>query len=216
MIDMVNEIDAVHRAVAEGRGPAGDARSLLLRRTFDSTIDDVWDALTNPERISRWFLPVTGDYRVGGRYQFEGNAGGQIVSCERPHQLHVTWGYAEMGGDAAASDLEVRLSPAGDEATIFELEHTAVVPDEMWAEYGPGAVGVGWDQGLLGLSIHLHGDNPLDPVAWPLSAEGREFLTRSSEGWGAANRAAGADEDTVARGVANTITFYVPASDGTN
>ena len=216
MIDMVNEIEAVHRAVAARHVAAGDARSLLLRRTFDAPIDDVWDALTNPERIGRWFLPVTGDYRVGGRYQFEGNAGGQIVSCARPHLLHVTWGYAEMGGDAAASDPEVRLSPAGDEATVLELEHTAVVPDEMWSEYGPGAVGVGWDQGLLGLAIHLRDGAPLDPVAWPLSADGREFLTKSSEGWGAANRAAGADEDTVARGVANTITFYVPAPDATD
>jgi uncharacterized protein YndB with AHSA1/START domain len=216
MIDIVREVEAVKREVGEGRVPAGDGRFVRLQRDYDAPIEDVWDALTNPERIGRWFLPVTGDYRVGGRFQFEGNAGGQIVACERPHLLHVTWGYSEMGGDAAASDLEVRLSMAGDEATILELEHTAMVPDEMWSEYGPGAVGVGWDQGLLGLLIHLDGGDPLDPVAWPLSAEGREFLTKSSEGWGAANRAAGADEDTVARGVANTLTFYVPAPDATS
>ena len=47
-----------------------------------------------------------------------------------------------------------------------------------------------------------------DPVAWQLSAEGRDFATRSSEAWGEANRSAGADAEAAARGVTNTITFY--------
>ena len=161
-------------------------------------------------------MPISGDYRVGGRYQLEGNAGGEILACDRPNSLRVTWAYGETGSDADASVLEVRLEPAGDEATVFELEHTAVVPEDMWAEYGPGAVGVGWDQGLHGLALHLRGVARLDPVAWPMSVEGREFLTRSSEAWGAANVAAGADPAAAARGVANTITFYVPDADATS
>ncbi len=52
------------------------ARVVVATRSYDTTIEDVWDALTNAERIPRWFLPVTGDFRPGGRYQFEGNAGG--------------------------------------------------------------------------------------------------------------------------------------------
>ena len=95
--------------------------------------------------------------------------------------------------------------------TRFVLEHIAVVPDEMWAEYGPGAVGVGWEGGLLGLSLHLQGaPRPDDPVAWQLSPDGRDFSRRSSEAWGDANRAAGADPDAAARAVANTTTFYAP------
>ena len=77
-------------------------------------------------------------------------------------------------------------------------------------EYGPGAVGVGWDGGLLGLTLHLEGGSVGDPIAWQLSDEGREFFTRSSEAWGDANRAAGADPEAVARGVANTNDFYAP------
>ena len=209
MIEIVHEIDAIQREVDSGTIAAGEGRSLRLRRTYDAQIDDVWDALTNPERIGRWFMPISGEYRIGGRYQLEGNAGGEILECDRPNRFRVTWAYGE-GADA--SELEVRLTPAGDEATLFELVHTAVVPDEMWAEYGPGAVGVGWDQGLLGLARHLGGGSALDPQAWPSSPEGRDFLTRSSEAWGAANRAAGADPESAARGVANTITFYVPDS----
>ena len=120
-----------------------------------------------------------------------------------------------MGGDATASRLEVRLAPDGDEATIFELEHTAVVPDDMWAEYGPGAVGVGWDQGLLGLARHLRGE-AVDAPAWEASPDGQAFAIRSSEAWGAANRAAGVEEDTVARNVTNTRAFYVPGPDASS
>ena len=208
MIDIVREIEAVQREVGRGQIPAGDGRAIRLRRTYDASIDDVWDALTNPERISRWFLPISGDYRVGGRYQFEGNAGGEIVSCDRPHALKVTWAYGDMADPAAVSELVVRLEAAGDDATTFELEHTAVVPDEFWDGYGPGAVGVGWDQGLLGLTLHLRGDSVGDPTAWQLSDEGREFAKQSSEAWGEANRAAGADPAVVARNVATTLAFY--------
>ena len=94
--------------------------------------------------------------------------------------------------------------PDGDEATIFELEHPAIVPDAGGRLFAPGAVGVGWDQGLLGLALHLRGGSVDDPTAWQLSDEGRAFATRSSEAWGAASAAAGADPDTVARNVACT------------
>ncbi|HLO36731.1 MAG TPA: SRPBCC domain-containing protein [Candidatus Deferrimicrobium sp.] len=210
MIDIVKEIEATQREVGEGATAAGVGRSVRLRRDYDAPLEEVWDAITNPERISRWFLPISGDYRVGGRYQLEGNAGGEIVACERPHRLKVTWVYGEAAGTADASELEIRLSTVDDGATRFDLEHTAIVPDGPWAQFGPGAVGVGWDGGLLGLTLHLRGESVGDPMAWQLSAEGRAFATRSSEAWGEANRAAGADPEAVARGVANTTAFYAP------
>ena len=157
MIDITSEIEAIQREVGSGQIAAGEGRSVKLRRTYNAPIDDVWDALTNPERIGRWFLPISGDYRLGGTYQFEGNAGGKIVACERPNRLRVTWVYGETVKPEDVSEIEVRLSPAGDEATVFELEHIAIVPDDRWAEYGPGAVGVGWDMGTLGLALHLQG-----------------------------------------------------------
>jgi uncharacterized protein YndB with AHSA1/START domain len=213
MIDVVQEIEAIQRKVGTGRIPAGEGRTVTLRRSYEAPVDDVWDALTNPERISRWFLPISGDYRIGGRYQFEGNAGGEILACDRPRSLRVTWVYGDTGDPADVSEVEVRLSPAGDEAIIFELEHTAVVPEDRWDEYGPGAVGVGWDMSLLGLELHLRGGSVGDPEAWQLSAEGRDFATRSSAAWGEANRAAGADPAAADRAVANTTAFYAPDPD---
>jgi uncharacterized protein YndB with AHSA1/START domain len=210
MIDIAREIGAVQREVGEGQTPAGVGKSVRLRRDYNAPIEDVWDALTNPERIGRWFLPISGDYRIGGRYQFEGNAGGEILACERPNMLKASWIYGEPASEADGSIVEVHLSTVESGATRFELVHTAVVPEEFWWQYGPGAVGVGWEGGLLGLELHLRGGSVGDPEAWQLSDEGRRFNTLSSEGWGEAQRAAGADDETVARAVANTTAFYVP------
>ena len=210
MTNMLDEVDTIQREVGSRRIKAGEGKSVVLRRRYDAPIDDVWNALTTPERIGRWFLPISGDYRVGGHYQFEGNAGGQILSCERPNRLHVTWVYGEVTSDADVSEIEVRLTTAGEAATDFELAHTAVVPDDRWDQFGPGAVGVGWDMGLLGLTLHLTGGSIDDPLAWQESAEGREFATRSSKAWGEANLASGADPAAVDRAVANTTEFYAP------
>lgn len=212
MVDVVREVGAVEREVGTGRIAAGEGHKVRLRRTYNAEIQDVWDALTNPARVGRWFLPVTGDFRVGGSYQFEGNAGGEIVACERPNRMLVTWVYGDTSDPASTSEVEVRLTPAGDQQTTFELVHTAVVPTEMWDQFGPGAVGVGWDMGLLGLELHLSGGGepatPAEKEAWQLSDEGRQFASLSSEAWGAANRNAGADADTVARNVQATTAFY--------
>jgi uncharacterized protein YndB with AHSA1/START domain len=210
MIDIVRELDAIQRSVGDQDIPAGAAKVVRLEREYDAPMEDVWDALTNPERIGRWFLPISGDYRIGGRYQLEGNAGGEIIACERPSRFKVTWVYGEQTTPADVSEVEVRLSPVAAERTRLVMEHAAVVPEDRWAEYGPGAVGVGWDMGLLGLSLHLTGGSVGDPFAWQVSDEGRAFATRSSAAWGKANRAAGADPEVAAQAVANTTAFYAP------
>jgi len=99
--------------------------------------------------------------------------------------------------------------------TRLELEHIAHVDDERWARFGPGAVGVGWDLGLLGLAGHLGSPagflDPDESVAWMGSDEGRRFITLSSESWYEANVAAGEPEDG-ARGAANrTVAAYTGA-----
>ncbi len=210
MIDIVEQIEAIHREVATGQLPAGEGRMVRLSRTYHAPIDDVWDAVTSADRISRWFLPISGELHVGGRYQLEGNAGGEVLTCEPPRRFVVTWVYGEVTDPAATSQVEVRLTSDGEASTTLVLEHTAIVPEDAWAMFGPGAVGVGWDGGLLGLSLHLQGGSVGDPVAWQVSEEGREFFTQSSAAWGVANAASGADAAAVATAVTNTTAFYAP------
>ena len=212
MTDMDDQITSTHREVADFTRPPGQeqGRTVRLKRTYDAPIEDVWSACSEAERISRWFMPVTGDLWVGGHYQLEGNAGGEILVCEPPHRLVVTWIFGDPGPDPF-SEVEVRLSPTDDGGTLFELEHRAVVDDKFWDQFGPGAVGIGWDLGLLGLAAYLRGvvvaEEEGDLLATP---EGRDFTHRSSEAWRIAHEASGADASFAATVAENTRAAYTP------
>lgn len=212
MKDVLDEMAAVQRHVADGEVPAGPAKVVTLSRTYAAPVEDVWDALTDRERIPRWFLPVSGELQLGGHFQFEGQAGGQIRECDPPQRLVVTW-VMGPAGPTDVSLVEVRLSET-DGGTRLELEHRAQVPPEMWDQFGPGAVGVGWDGALLGLGLHLDGhDLGLSPDELATDPAVREFYAESAKAWGEAQGKAGADAATVAANVAATTGFYVPPLD---
>jgi len=158
MIEVRHQISAVRRLIGTRVVAAGEARVMTISQAYQTGIDDLWDACTNPERIFRWFLPVSGELRLGGRFQIQGNASGTIERCDPPKSFGATW---EFGGEV--SWIEVRLNPEADGSTTLELEHTAHVDDERWAEFGPGAVGIGWDMGFMGLANHLSSGNAVDP-----------------------------------------------------
>ena len=98
MIDIVNEIEAIRREVGTGPIAAGEGRAVRLSRAYDAPVEDVWDALTSPERLTRWFLPISGDYRVGGSYQLEGNAGGRHPRLRAPAPVPGHLGLWRAGG----------------------------------------------------------------------------------------------------------------------
>jgi uncharacterized protein YndB with AHSA1/START domain len=179
---------------------------VIATRRYDTDIDDLWDALTSAERIPRWFLPISGELRLGGRYQFEGNAGGEITRCEPPLLLSVTWEY---GGEV--SWLTVTLKGDSSGGTRLELEHIAHVDGDRWDRFGPGAVGVGWDLALMGLGLHLASGVAVDraaAMAWSSSEEGKRFMRGSSEAWGQASAAAGTDKVAARAAAARTSAFY--------
>ena len=215
MKDLIAELQAASRGVGTATLPAGAAKTVTIDREYPAAVDDVWDALTNPERIPRWFLPITGDLRLGGDYQLEGNAGGEIRACEPPTRLQVTWIFGEAPGPEDSSIVEVTLRPT-DGGTLLHLEHTAGVPPDMWDQFGPGAVGVGWDLALIGLAAHLAGITMGSPEELDRDPAMREAMTASSESWGRAlaDSHLGVDADTVARLVAATTAFYVPPGEG--
>lgn len=211
MINVSEQINAIRREVSGRVLEAGEARVVTLSRTYPTDLADLWDACTNPERIPRWFLPVSGDLQEGGRYQLAGNAGGTITRCDPPHGFDATW---EMGDNV--SWIELRLADAGAGQARFALSHIAHI-DDRWTQFGPGALGVGWDSGLLGLYLHLTTGETVDPAeiaTWSTSAEGREFMAASSDGWYAANVAFGADPSEARAAADRTTAFYTgtPAS----
>jgi uncharacterized protein YndB with AHSA1/START domain len=210
MTDIHDQLANAHRELRNSRIPAGELRTVLLRRTYDAPIEDVWEACTDPERIKRWFLPVTGDLRLGGSYQLEGNAGGEIVRCEPPRVLKVTWRSGEDPTAPGLSEVELRLSAGAAGRTVLELEHAATVDPDWWARYGPGAVGVGWDLTLLGLGLHLRNESIGDLSAWEQSSEAKEFIVGSSDAWRVAHEAAGATHTEASTASEYTAAFYAP------
>lgn len=171
MIDIANQLKAIHREVGKQTAPSGEVVTVLMKRDYDADIEDLWDALTTPERIARWFMPITGDLKAGGTFQLEGNAGGEILECEPPRRLKVTFG-------GPTSIVELRLSDGGE----LELEHT--VPIEMAGSVaGALFVGPGWDGMFLALDLFVRGEVAEDPVAAAGSPEALEYTRQSVYTW---------------------------------
>ena len=203
MIDIANQLKAIHRVVSTRTIDDGEVVGVLLRRTYDAAPEDVWDAMTDPDRVKRWFLPLTGDLRAGGSFTLEGNAGGDILECDPPRRLKVNWG-------GPTSLVELRLTLGAGEDTVLELEHT--VPIEM-AGSGAGAlyVGPGWDGAFLGLALFLAGMVTDDPVAAANSPEAQEFSRQSVDAWEAAIVDSGtATEAEVAGAKAASLAQFAP------
>ncbi len=203
----VETAELVTREVRTGSRDGAPTKIVVARRTYATDQADLWDALTNGERLPRWFLPVSGDLRVGGHYQFEGNAGGTIESCQAPERFAVTW---EMGPQV--SWLRVVLSRAAQTGTTLQLEHEAAMVDRsFWDQYGPGAVGVGWDLGLVGLGLHVAGAGPLNSTPgddWAVTPEGREFVRHAANDWARAAVADGDEPVPAQEAAERTIAFY--------
>ena len=196
MKDVLEELAATAHEVA--RRGAGDDEliAVTLRREYPAEVEDVWEAVTDPQRLARWFAPVRGDLQV------DGNADGEIRECVPPSALTVTWG-------GPVSVVRVRLSASGAD-TVLELEHT--VP-AAFAGSGAGAlyVGPGWDVALLGLALWLRGELVEDPAAWEASPEVREVSVGSIEAWIATVTASGtATDDEVAAATAAARAQFTP------
>ena len=205
MMDVIHEINTTRREVGTRTLEAGQARTISVSRTYAAEVEDVWDACTNPERIRRWFLPVSGDLREGGHFQVEGNASGSILGCHAPHGFSATWEY---GGEVKW--IELRLTPEANGTTRFVLEHTVPV-NAQWTEFGPGAVGVGWDLALPGLEKHLRTGatvNASEAAAWSQSDEGKEFMRLSSRAWCDASIASGTERELAQAAAERTTAFY--------
>jgi uncharacterized protein YndB with AHSA1/START domain len=203
-VDFAAQIGATHRLVRNAERDGKPVKVVVLSRVYNTNQPDLWEALTRPERLERWFAPVTGELSLGGRYQVQGNASGTISECNPPSRLALTW---EFGGNL--SWVNVTLSPDKD-GTRLELEHIAPV-DAHWQKFGPGATGVGWDLALYGLVLHLA--NPTAHVskegeAWMMSDEGKDFVRQAAAGWGRAAIAAGEPEAEALASAERTRKFY--------
>ncbi|MBI2738631.1 MAG: SRPBCC family protein [Rhodospirillales bacterium] len=203
--DVAGVLGLVARAVRNFEKDGKPASAVTLTRLYDTSVDDLWDALTSSERLPRWFLPVEGDLRLGGRYQLRGNAGGTITACTPPTHFAATW---EFGG--GTSWIDVKLAAERGKARLT-LEHTALIEDH-WNQFGPGAVGIGWDLALIGLGRYLATGASVDHAtaeAWMGSPNGKAFMRASGEAWRMAHVASGVEPASAKERSDRTIAFYL-------
>ena len=206
--DFESHLNASERSVSLLERDGQLASAVTISRQLAATVKDLWDAVTNGDRIPRWAMPISGELELGGRFQLEGNAGGIITECEPLSHFSVTW---EFAGDL--SWVELRISDGESGSPQLSVTHTAHLSPH-WDEYGPGAVGVGWELALAGLALHIdHPDDPKpDEMEFVTSPEGKAFITGSSEAWGQAAVAAGTDPDAASGAAGRTTAFYTGES----
>lgn len=157
VVDLTAWLKTVHREVRDGA-----PRSVVIRRRFGTTPADLWDAITAPERVNRWFARMEGTPAVGQAFSLHDNGlplswACEVRECVAPERFLLTWrftGGMEMPGpkhDDSTDLVEVRLKPDGD-GTVLELEHSSEDPID-W----PRGAGMGWENFLLNLGGYLEG-----------------------------------------------------------
>ena len=208
-MDYTNAFGAEFREV-QGRTHEGqDVRVVVATRLYATDRDDLWSALTDAERLPRWFLPISGQLEVGGRYKLEGNAEGSVLQCDPPEALAVTW---EFGGQVSWVHLRLAQDEGGTRLTLEHLIPKDKAAEEHWKQYGPGATGVGWDLSFLGLALHLDsGGQAIDRSksdAWLASDAGKTFMRDSANLWGEAHVKAGEDPEVAEAMARRTADFY--------
>jgi uncharacterized protein YndB with AHSA1/START domain len=108
---------------------------------FRTGIDDLWSAITTPERLSRWYGDVDGDLRLGGRFHLRIpnalEASGHVDTCEPPHRLVVKLRDTDpQPGQPEETVIEATLTADGDH-TLLVVEDRGL-PSHLLHAYGAG------------------------------------------------------------------------------
>jgi uncharacterized protein YndB with AHSA1/START domain len=123
---------------------------------YDTDIDDLWSALTDPPRLARWIADIEGDLRVGGEFHASFTSGwegpGRVDVCEPPRHLRVTMA---PGQDDDETVIEAELVSTGDQTRLV-IEERGLPLDELATH------GAGWQAHVEDLAAHLAGRQRVD------------------------------------------------------
>jgi uncharacterized protein YndB with AHSA1/START domain len=132
------------RRLDDGKG------AVTMEDFYDTDIDDLWSAVTDPDRLARWLATVDGDLRLGGRInaKFTSNheGPGRIDVCDAPRRLQVTF----KPGTPDETIVEANLTAVGGRTRLIIEERGLPL------EYVPG-YGAGWQTHAEDLATYLAG-----------------------------------------------------------
>jgi uncharacterized protein YndB with AHSA1/START domain len=141
------------RALDETRG------AVRVEDLYDTGIEDLWEACTTPERLSRWIAQVGGDLRVGGDVQvvftstWTGPA--RIEVCDAPRHLLLTM----QPGTDDECELEAWLTEEGSRTRLV-VEERGLPRDSLYLH------GAGWQAHLEDLARSLSTGESAHPDGW--------------------------------------------------
>ncbi len=100
--------------------------AVRFRRSYDHPVERLWQAITDPDELPRWFpSKVTIEPKVGGTVEFSGDPNlpsftGTVLEYEPPHRLAYSWG---------ADELHFQLEPAGERGCVLTLTNVLEARD---------------------------------------------------------------------------------------
>ncbi|TDU83476.1 uncharacterized protein YndB with AHSA1/START domain [Kribbella voronezhensis] len=152
-----------------------------IEQRYDATIDDLWSAVVDPDRLARWYGRVEGDLRPGGTFRIhldpaDLDSTGRVEACEPPHRLLVSTRETDeswqRGQGPAPFDqtVEATLSAEGDRALLV-IEVRGLPLDRV------ASFGAGWQIHAENLAAYLVGGAPVDVGArWQALLAGYQQL----------------------------------------
>ena len=133
--------------------------AVRVEDVYDTGIDDLWSALTDPDRLARWIATVEGDLKPGGAIRaafvstWEGP--GRVDVCEAPKHLLLTM----MPGTDEEGVIEATLEAEGDKTRLV-IEERGLPLDPLYA------YGAGWQAHAEDLTRHLAGQDSRWKQRW--------------------------------------------------
>lgn len=131
------------------------ALAVTFERRYDTSPDDLWRTVTEPERLARWFAPVAGELREGGQFTIHFDDADvpvcRVEKCDTPTSFAWTWHHS-----TSTSRVEVEVHPEGSGSRLV-LRHERIQSPDYAA---------GWQAHLLGLDDYLAGGDAAGDAWW--------------------------------------------------
>jgi uncharacterized protein YndB with AHSA1/START domain len=158
--------DTAHLRILGSLRSADGTGVVRIEERYDTDIDDLWEALTDPARLARWYGEVEGDLRLGGQFRTYNAANdiesmGRVEACEPPRRLRLTSKETDesyrrgQGVPPFDATIEATLTAEGDR-TILVIEAGGMPLDKI-AFYGAG-----WQIHAENLASYLDGQDAAD------------------------------------------------------
>jgi uncharacterized protein YndB with AHSA1/START domain len=142
-----------------GLRASGGSGVVRLEDRYDTGIEDLWSAVTDPDRLARWYGKIEGDLRPGGSFTVylesaDLESVGQIETCEPPARLRVTTRETDDSSERGdgpppfGQTIEATLTADGLQ-TILTIEIAGLPLDKI--EY----FGAGWQLHAENLAAYV-------------------------------------------------------------